>query len=146
MHFMRTTHVKASESEASWFLYDASEHTLGRMAAEIATRLIGKHKPTFTPSELCGDFIVVTQADKARVTGKKSDQKEYQHYTGYPGGRVVVAMDRMRERRPHDIVKLAVRRMLPKGKLGRQMLKRLKVYAGTEHPHTAQNPEKVEAR
>jgi large subunit ribosomal protein L13 len=142
---MKTTHVKASETEASWCLYDASEHTLGRMAAHIATRLIGKHKPTYTPSELCGDFVVVIQAEKARVTGKKSDEKEYQHYTGYPGGRVVVDMERMRERRPNDIVKLAVRRMLPKGKLGRQMLKRLKVYSGTEHNHTAQQPVKIEA-
>lgn len=141
---MKTTHVKASESEATWCLYDASEHTLGRMAASIARRLIGKHKPTYTPSELCGDFVVVTQAAQARVTGKKSQDKEYQHYTGYPGGRRVLDMDRMRERRPNDIVKLAVRRMLPKGKLGRQMLKRLKVYAGNEHPHEAQNPEKIE--
>ena len=142
---MTTTHVKASETEANWCLYDASEHTLGRMAAHIAHRLIGKHKPTYTPSELCGDFVVVTQAAHARVTGKKSEDKEYQHYTGYPGGRRVLDMDRMRERRPNDIVKLAVRRMLPKGKLGRQMLKRLKVYPGQEHPHEAQKPEKIEA-
>ena len=142
---MRTTHCKASDNEASWLLYDASEHTLGRMAAQIAKQLIGKHKPTFQPSELCGDFVVVIQSAKARVTGKKSDQKEYQHYPGYPGGRVVTAMDNMRERRPNDIVKLAVRRMLPKGRLGRQMLKRLKVYSGAEHEHAAQNPQKVEA-
>ena len=142
---MKTTHVKASDSEASWFLYDASEHNLGRMAADIARRLTGKHKPTYTPSELCGDFVVVTQSAQARVTGKKSDQKEYQHYTGYPGGRVVHAMAEMRERRPNDIVKLAVRRMLPKGRLGRRMLSRLKVYTGNEHPHSAQQPEKVEA-
>jgi len=142
---MKTTHCKASDTEASWLLYDASEHTLGRMAADIATRLIGKHKPTYQPSELCGDFVVVIQSEKARVTGKKSEDKEYQHYTGYPGGRVVHDMDYMRDRRPNDIVKLAVRRMLPKGKLGRAMLKRLKVYSGTEHEHAAQNPQKVEA-
>lgn len=142
---MRTSHVKASDVEASWLLYDASEHTLGRMAAHIATRLIGKHRPTFTPSELCGDFVVVVNSEKARVTGKKSDQKEYQHYTGYPGGRVVKSMELMREQRPNEIVKLAVRRMLPKGKLGRQMLSRLKVYSGLEHEHTAQQPQKVEA-
>ena len=142
---MNTTHVKGTETEERWLLYDASEHKLGRMAAHIAKRLTGKDRPTYTPSELCGAFVVVVNAEKSLVSGNKDAQKEYQHYTGYPGGRRVVGMEQMREgARSEDIVTLAVRRMLPKTRLGRQMLKRLKVYKGTDHPHSAQNPEKVE--
>ena len=141
---MRTSHVKASEVEAQWCLYDASEHSLGRMAASIAKRLTGKHRPTYTPSELCGDHVVVIHSANVRLTGNKAEQNEYQHYTGYPGGRRVHDLDYMKDRRPNDVVTLAVRRMLPKTRLGRQMLKRLKVYPGADHPHTAQNPEKVE--
>lgn len=140
---MKTTHVKASEAEERWLLFDASEHVLGRMAAEIARLLQGKDRPTWTPDQCTGAHVVVVNAEHAIVTGKKGEQKEYQSYSGYPGGRKVQSMEAMRETRPQDIVTLAVRRMLPKTRLGRQMLRRLKVYAGTEHPHTAQKPEKV---
>ena len=141
---MRTTHVKAADTEPRWLLYDASEQPLGRMAARIATHLRGTDRPTFTPSEHGNTHVVVLNAEKAVLTGSKGSEKEYQHYTGYPGGRRVTAVAQMRERRAPDMVQLAVRRMLPKNRLGRQMLKRLKVYVGTEHPHTAQKPVKVE--
>lgn len=143
---MTSTHVRAQDSLERWFIYDASEQALGRMAARIAHQLMGKDLPTYTPSELGGAHVVVIQAAKAVVSGRKDDQKNYPHYTGYPGGLKVVPMERMRERRPQDIVTLAVRRMLPKTRLGRSMLKRLKVYTGTDHPHGAQKPVKVEAK
>ena len=141
---MRSTHVKASEVQDRWLLFDASKHQLGRMAAKIAHSLIGKDRPTYTPSEHGATHVVVINADRARFSGKKLETKTYQHYSGYPGGRKVVAIDRVRERRPADIVRLAVRRMLPKNNLGRTMLRHLKVYAGGEHPHQAQQPVQVE--
>jgi len=141
---MKTSHVSASTRPQRWMLYDASEHTLGRMAARIAFQLIGKDLPTYTPSESSGTFVVVVNSAKARVTGAKDLQKNYQHYTGYPGGQRDVSLENMRERRPTDIVTLAVRRMLPKNRLGKDMLSRLKVYAGGDHPHEAQQPVKVE--
>jgi len=140
----RTVHVKAADVEERWLLFDASQHTLGRMAARIATYLIGKDRPTYTPSEHGNTHVVVINSAKAKMTGKKGDSKEYQHYTGYPGGRRVLPTSRMRERRPNDIVTLAVRRMLPKNRLGHTMLKNLIVYPTAEHPHSAQNPVLVE--
>lgn len=142
---MKSTHIRAQDVEERWYLYDASEHILGRMASEIAMRLMGKDRPTYTPSELTGAHVVVINAENARVTGKKSGNKEYASYSGYPGGLHVTSMEAMRERKAHEIVKLAVRRMLPKTRLGKRMLSRLKVYSGMEHPHSAQKPEKVEA-
>lgn len=142
---MKTSHVKASDVEERWYLYDASEHVLGRMAAQIAFQLQGKDRPTWTPSELSGAHVVVVNAEHAVVTGRKSEQKEYQTYSGYPGGRKVIPMQRMRDRKAEEIITLAVRRMLPKTKLGKRMLQRLKVYSGTDHPHTAQRPVAVEA-
>ena len=142
---MKTTHVRAADAEERWLLYDASEHTLGRMAAKIAMHLMGKDRPTWTPSELTGAHVVVIHAEKASVTGKKAGEKLYSHYTQYPSGHKRVAMERVRAQRPDDIVALAVRRMLPKTRLGHDMLRRLKVYAGSEHPHTAQQPVKVAA-
>ncbi len=142
---MRTTHVKASDTDERWFLYDASEHVLGRMAAEIATRLIGKDRPTYTPSETGNTHVVVVNAAKARVSGRKDDQKEYQTYTGYPGGRQLWPLAIVRQRRAKDIVELAVRRMLPKNRLGHRLLKNLKVYGEGEHPHAAQQPVAVKA-
>ena len=141
---MRTTHVKASDTDQRWYLFDASEHILGRMAAEIATKLIGKDRPTYTPSEGGNTHVVVVNAAKARFTGAKDDQKEYQTYSGYPGGQYVWPLATLRDRRPKDIVTLAVRRMLPKNRLGHDLLRNLKVYADGEHPHAAQKPEKVE--
>jgi large subunit ribosomal protein L13 len=142
---MRTTHVKASDVEERWLLFDASKHNLGRLAARIATSLQGKDRPTYTPSEHGATHIVVINSANSRLTAKKQSYKEYQYYTGYPGGRRTMTTDDMRERRPNDIVTLAVRRMLPKNKLGKKMLSHLKVYPGTEHPHGAQKPELVES-
>ena len=142
---MKTTHIRAQDVEERWYLFDASEFVLGRMASDIAVRLMGKDRPTWTPSELSGAHVVVVNAEKAKLTGQKDAQKEYQNYSGYPGGLHINPLERMRERRPKDIVKLAVRRMLPKTRLGKSMLSRLKVYAGPDHPHTAQQPTKVES-
>jgi len=142
---MRTSHVKASDTEERWFVYDASEHILGRMATKIATQLMGKDRPTWTPSEHGNTHVVVINAGKARLTGKKDGQKEYQTYSGYPGGQYIWPIEVLRERRPRDIVELAVKRMLPKGRLGARIFKNLKVYGESEHPHSAQQPTKVEA-
>lgn len=141
---MKTTHVRGSDVEQRWLLYDASEFVLGRMAAQIARQLMGKDRPTYTPSEASGAHVVVLNSAKAVVTGKKSEQKQYQNYSGYPDGLHIRDMDTLRATRPNDIVTLAVRRMLPKTRLGKTMLKRLRVYPGTEHPHSAQQPVKVE--
>lgn len=141
---MKTSHIRAQDTEERWYLYDASAHTLGRMAAEIAMRLQGKDRPTYTPSELGGAHVVVINADKPVLTGKKADSMSYPKYSGYPGGLYDHSLETLKQRRPHEIIKLAVRRMLPKTRLGKQMLSRLKVYAGTEHPHTAQQPVLVE--
>ena len=140
---MRTTHVKASDTEERWFLYDASEHVLGHMAAKIAMQLQGKDRPSWQPSEHGNTHVVVVNAAKARVTGKKDEQKEYVTFSGYAGGRRLWPMEVVRERRPMDIVRLAVRRMLPKSRLGHTMLAHLKVYGDGEHPHSAQKPVKV---
>jgi large subunit ribosomal protein L13 len=139
---MKTTQVHAAEER--WLLFDASEHVLGRLAVRIARALMGKDRPEYTPSELSNTHVVVVNGAQPRLTGAKAQTKSYAHYTLYAGGYKVVGIDRMRERRPHDIVKLAVRRMLPKNRLGRRMLRNLKVYAGGEHPHTAQKPLRVE--
>ena len=141
---MRTTHVKAADVEDRWFLFDASQHNLGRMAARIATLLIGKDRPTYTPSEHGATHVVVINSVGAVMSGSKNSLKEYQHYTGYPNGRRVLLTDDIRLRRPNDIVTLAVRRMLPKNRLGKKMLSHLKVYREADHPHSAQQPELVE--
>jgi len=131
--------------EDRWLLYDASEHILGRMAVRIATQLMGKDLPTYTPSEAGGTHVVVINGTSPRLTGKKSSEKLYKHYTGYPNGQREVSIERVAQQRPADIVTLAVRRMLPKNRLGRNLLRRLKVYPGTDHPHTAQTPVRVES-
>jgi len=141
---MKTSHIRAQDTEERWYLYDASKHVLGRMAAEIAMRLQGKDRPTYTPSELGGAHVVVINAENVVLTGNKSTSKEYQRYSGYPGGLYLHSIASVTEKRAHDVVKLAVRRMLPKTRLGKQMLSRLKVYRGTEHPHSAQQPVSVE--
>lgn len=141
---MKTSHIRSCDMEEQWFLYDASEHVLGRMAAEIATRLMGKHDPRYTPSELGRAHVVVVHAENARLTGTKEDAKKYRRYSGYAGGLRLIPVATMRERKPEEIVRLAVRRMLPKTNLGRRMLSKLKVYSGAEHPHAAQKPVKVE--
>lgn len=143
---MTTTHVRAQDTEDRWLLYDASEHTLGRMATEIAMSLMGKDRPTYTPSEHGGTHVVVVNGSRPRLSGTKAERKTYQHYTGYPGGLREVPLAKVNERRPADVVTLAVRRMLPKNRLGHDLLRRLKVYPGPEHPHAAQKPVKVGAR
>lgn len=140
-----TTHVRAADVEERWFLFDASEHTLGRMAAVIAVKLMGKDRPTYTPSETGNTHVVVINGASPRMSGTKEKTKIYQHYTGYPNGRREINIEKVAEARAKDIVTLAVRRMLPKGRLGHTMLKSLKVYDGLEHPHTAQTPVKVDA-
>jgi len=141
---MPTTHVRYADLEERWLLYDASKFALGRLAAQIAMNLMGKDRPTYTPSEKNGAFVVVVNAEKVKTTGKKADVKVYAHYTGYPGGRKEVPFARLKERRPDEIVRLAVKRMLPKTALGHDLLSRVKIYAGPEHPHSAQKPEIVE--
>jgi large subunit ribosomal protein L13 len=141
---MKTTHFRARDVAERWYLYDASQNPLGRMASDIAMRLMGKDRPNYTASELLGAHVVVVNADKVKLTGTKGESKTYRWFTGYAGGLKHAPIGRVLERRPRDVVKLAVRRMLPKTNLGKDMLARLKVYAGSEHPHTAQKPQKVE--
>jgi large subunit ribosomal protein L13 len=141
---MPTTHVRSADLAERWLLYDASQHTLGRLASQIAMNLMGKDTPNYTRSEMNGAFVVVINAEKVRTTGKKAEQKQYFHYTGYPGGRKEIDFADLQERRPAEILRLAIKRMLPKSTLGRDMQRRLKIYAGPEHPHTAQQPVKVD--
>lgn len=136
--------AKKGEVEQKWLLVDAEGAVLGRLAAKIAPILMGKNKPTYTPYVDTGDYVVVINADKIKVTGKKAQMKEYDHYTRYPGGHKFVSFSDMMAKRPERVIELAVRRMLPKNKLGRKMLKKLKVYRGPEHEHQAQRPEKIE--
>src|SRR5262245_61679778 len=131
--------AKPKDVVAKWWLVDATDRVVGRLASDVAMVLMGKHLPTYTPHVDCGDFVVVINAEKATLTGKKWQQKEYRWYTGYHGLRTETAEHR-RGRRPELILTEAVRRMLPKNKLGVKMLEKLKVYAGSEHPHQAQDP------
>ncbi|MFN3466967.1 MAG: 50S ribosomal protein L13 [Candidatus Brocadiales bacterium] len=137
---MKTFVAKEGSIERKWHLVDASGKTLGRMASRIATILQGKHKATYTPHLDTGDYVVVVNAKKVHVTGKKLEEKSYQRFSGYPGGLKIIPLKEMLERHPDRVVKLAVRRMLPKTKLGGKMLEKLKVYDGPEHPHAAQRP------
>ena len=127
-----------------WLLIDAEGAILGRLAAKIAPILMGKNKPTYTPHVDTGDFVVVVNADKIKVTGKKADVKEYDYYTHFPGGHKFVSFSDMMAKKPERVIELAVKRMLPKNKLGRVMFSKLKVYRGGEHNHSAQQPEKIE--
>ena len=137
----KTTFSVTDRDAAQWYVVDASREVLGRMSARVAQILQGKHKPTYTPHADVGDFVVVINAQDVRVTGRKAERKVYRHHTGYPGGQVETSFARMRERHPEDIVRMAVRRMMPKTTLGRHMMRKLKVYAGKDHPHHAQKPE-----
>lgn len=137
---MKTHVVKASEIERRWVLIDAEGQVLGRLATHVADLLRGKGKPTYTPWLDVGDHVVITNAAKIKVSGRKPQQKTYIRYSGYPGGLKVKSMRDLLERKPEDVVMRAVRGMLPHTKLGRQQLKKLRVYAGAEHPHEAQAP------
>lgn len=142
---MKTTWAKPGSFEQKWYLYDAENVVLGRLASKIAMQLMGKDKPTYTPTVDTGDFIIVVNAEKIGTTGKnKARDKKYNWHTGYMGGIKERSLAQMLDRKPEDVLKLAVERMLPKTILGRKMFKKLKVYAGAEHPHTAQLPTKVE--
>ena len=141
---MKTYTVKAGEIEHRWYVVDAKDQVLGRMASSIATILRGKHKPTYSPHLDVGDFVIVVNAKDVRLTGKKASQKTYFRHSGYMGGERHIPFRRMLDRHPDRIIKLAVKGMLPKNTLGRAMLRKLKVYAGPEHPHEAQLPEPLE--
>jgi large subunit ribosomal protein L13 len=141
---MKTYMTKPTDVERSWYVVDAEGQTLGRLASQIATVLRGKHKPIFNPSIDCGDFVVVINADKIAVSGRRLEQKVYYRHSQYPGGlREITLRDQM-QKDPTRVIHLAVKGMLPKNTLGRQMLKKMKVYAGTEHPHQAQQPVPLE--
>jgi large subunit ribosomal protein L13 len=137
----KTTLAKPSTRKQGWWIVDASGKTLGRLATRLATVLMGKHKPGYTPHVDTGDYVIVTNAGKVRVTGRKLEQKEYKHYTGYMGGLKTEKMGKLLARKPEIIITLAVRRMIPKGRLGRRMLRKLRVFPGDSHPHAAQKPE-----
>ena len=137
----KTTVAKTDRNQAAWYVVDASQETLGRMAAEIARRLMGKHKPEYTPHADVGDYIVVINARDVQLSGQKKDKKVYRSHTHYPGGLREIPYAVMNERHPEDIVRLAVRRMMPKTNLGRRMMKKLKIYADDRHQHHAQNPQ-----
>jgi large subunit ribosomal protein L13 len=142
---MHKTYVaKPGEVEQNWFVVDATDKTLGRLATRIASVLRGKHKPEFTPHVDVGDFVIVVNAGKIKVTGRKLDQKLYHRHTGYPGGLRSISLREQLNRHPERVIEKAVKGMLPRGPLGRRMFKKLKVYEGTEHPHQAQQPEPLD--
>lgn len=141
---MKTSWAKPGNFEQKWYLFDAQEHRLGRLASQIAMMLMGKNKPTYTPTIDTGDFVVVVNAEKINVTGNKLLAKEYHRHSGYLGGLKTRTLGEMLDQKPEEVLMLAVKRMLPKTRMGRAMLKKLKVYAGPEHPHVAQNPIKYE--
>lgn len=143
---MKTYTVKGDYTDRKWFIIDAEGQVLGRMASRIAAILRGKHKPVYSPYRDLGDFVIVINAEKIRLSGRKREQKVYYHHSGYPGGLKAVPFNRMIERKPERILEKAVKGMLPHNKLGRKMYKKLKIYKGKEHPHQAQKPEKYELK
>ena len=141
---MRTYTPKADEIDHRWWLVDATDKPLGRLATEVARVLRGKHKPMYTPHLDTGDHVVIVNAEKVTLTGNKADQKTYFRHSGYMGGEKHIPFRRMIEKHPERVIELAVRGMLPKNKLGRQLRSKLRVYAGSEHPHAGQNPQTLE--
>ncbi len=137
----KTKSAKSTEVERRWFVLDAEGEVVGRIASKIATVLRGKHKPMYTPHVDTGDYVIIVNAEKVRFTGNKFNVKEYQSYSGYPGGQKSHTAKQMMEKKPHFIIENAVKGMLPKNRLGRQMFKKLYVYEGPTHPHAAQKPE-----
>ena len=140
---MKTVSAKSESVQRDWLLVDATDKTLGRLSAEIASRLRGKHKPVYTPHVDTGDYIVVVNADKVRVTGNKQSDKMYYRHSGFPGGLKEMNFETLMGHKPTAAIELAVKGMLPKNPLGRQMFSKLKVYAGPEHPHAAQQPQEL---
>lgn len=141
---MKTFSIKTADIKSDWYLVNADGRTLGRLASELAKRLRGKHKPEYTPHMDTGDYIVVINAEKIHVTGKKETDKVYYHHSGYPGGLKSIRLNELREKQPDMIIKNAIKGMLPKGPLGRKMMKKLKVYVGDQHKHSAQQPQPLE--
>jgi len=141
---MKTLSAKPESVKRDWFVVDAAGKTLGRLSTEIARRLRGKHKPEYTPHVDTGDYIVVINCEKVRVTGKKEKDKMYYSHTGYMGGIKSISFEKLIEKAPERVIQTSVKGMLPKGPLGRAMFKKMKVYAGTEHPHTAQQPQQLD--
>ena len=141
---MKTISATAETVKRDWYLVDATGKTLGRMAAEIASRLRGKHKPEYTPHVDTGDYIVVINIEKVHVTGNKAQDKMYHRHTGYPGGLKSMSFEKLIEKAPERVLQSAVKGMLPRGPLGRAMFKKLKIYAGDSHPHAAQQPQVLE--
>lgn len=141
---MKTLSAKPEAVKRDWYVVDATGKTLGRLSTEIARRLRGKHKTEYTPHVDTGDYIVVVNAEKVAVTGKKASDKMYHHHTGYIGGLKSISFDKLIDKAPERVIQGAVKGMLPRGPLGRAMFKKLKVYAGNEHPHTAQQPKDLE--
>jgi large subunit ribosomal protein L13 len=143
---LKTYSAKKNEIQQSWYVIDAQGKTLGRFASQVARILRGKHKPIFTPNVDTGDFVIVINADKVRITGKKAKIKLYRHYTGYPGGFREESFEKRISRKPESVVYEAVWGMLPHNRLGKRIIKKLKVYTGSEHPHSAQRPAKMEIK
>ena len=143
---MKSFMASPSTITIEWYVVDATGHTLGRLASEVAKVLRGKNKPIFTPHMDCGDYVIIVNADKIKVTGKKMDQKIYYHHSDYVGGMKETTLKEKMAKKPEQVVELAVKGMLPKGPLGRQMYKKLYVYAGPDHKHAAQQPKELEIK
>jgi len=141
---MKTQSIRAQDVRHDWYVIDAADRTLGRIATEIAHRLRGKHKPEYTPNVDTGDYVIVVNAAKVRVSGRKTTDKIYYHHTGYPGGIKATSFARMQAEHPERVIETAVKGMLPRNPLGRAMYRKLKVYAGPEHPHAAQQPQTLD--
>ena len=141
---MKTISVRKEDVRHGWYIIDAADKTLGRISTEIANRLRGKHKPEYTPHVDTGDYIVVVNAEKVKVTGNKATDKNYYHHTGFPGGIKSINFEKLIEKAPERVIQMAVKGMMPKNKLSRSMLNKLKVYAGNDHPHAAQQPQPLE--
>ena len=141
---MKTVSAKKDEVARQWYVVDARGQTLGRLSTEIANRLRGKHKALFTPHVDTGDYVIVINADKVKVTGRKAQDKTYYHHTGFPGGIKSISFEKLQDKAPERIIESAVKGMMPKNKLSRAMMSKLKIYAGSEHPHGAQQPVKLD--
>ncbi|MFP4226187.1 MAG: 50S ribosomal protein L13 [Desulfobacterales bacterium] len=139
-----TYSAKQSDNQGKWLVVDAENAVLGRLASEVAARLRGKHNPLYTPHVDCGDFVIVINADKIRLTGRKMQQKMYYRHSGYIGGLKEINAEKLLQKKPEDVIRYAVKGMLPKNRLGRKLYKKLKVYSGSEHPHQAQQPQALE--
>lgn len=138
-----TPYIKTEDANHKWYVVDATDQVLGRLASQVARVIRGKNKPIFTPNMDTGDFVIVLNAEKVKLTGKRESQKEYIHYSGYPGGLKTRSFAELLVKKPEYIIEEAVKGMLPKTRLGRKLFKKLKVYRGSEHPHEAQKPEKL---